>query len=404
MAYRLADWIRQRAALADDARPVIRRATSSARISPRERVYDVRGSLAYTRGRSPDRVRERVARDLNQDDCDANPVSPIALYESRVDMYHSFNSYLDNIQDDVAVCDLNRQLFPCQKQIGSASVYGVIYRLYNKRGNPLLPSDIVVKKMEDTRGNRKEIEYALLFTEDILNRKSPHFVMTWESKICPSAGGNKILLFSELFPGGDLNKFNEYLADQPRSAQVKLTLSMIFQVFMGLWNLFRHGLTHDDLHGGNVLFKKIQDPASHYFVYTTPDNRRMAIQHQSHLFALTDYGLMKEAQTVEKKGVITNLDIYEDFGRICEVMSDIVEADFPHLAKLLMDMSKIAAEANQQDELVEPFDFLAGSEDVRSGATMIDVIVKNNVMPEWEQVVVFQRPRANRITEIFDMR
>jgi hypothetical protein len=67
-------------------------------------------------------------------------------------------------------------------------------------------------------------------------------------------------------------------------------------------------------------------------------------------------------------------------------------------------MSKIAAEANQQDEMVEPFDFLAGSEDVRSGATMIDVIVKNNVMSEWEQVVVFQRPRANRITEIFDMR
>jgi hypothetical protein len=257
--------------------------------------------------------------------------------------------------------------------------------------DPIKEFDVVVKTMDDTPSNRTEIDYALGFTEDILNEVTPHFVLTWESKLCPSFPKNKLLLFSELFEN-DLNKFNDYLL--AHADPVKLTLSMIAQTFMGISTLYDNGLAHDDLHGGNILYKRIADRPTSYFLYHTTAGRTMAIQHQSHLFALTDYGFMKPAgQIIDKHGHLVQKNMLSDFERICSVMSKKIIQDFPELGVLLKDISIKAGSESRAHPPPDPFTFLQD---------LFIILEDNRLLDQWMDVVKFKRQR--NVTAEFNMK
>jgi hypothetical protein len=253
--------------------------------------------------------------------------------------------------------------------------------------NPYQVFDVVVKKMDNTVANQNEIEYAKEFTLDILNDVTPHFVLAWESKSCPL---NKLLLFSELFEN-DLNQFNGYLLSHPKP--VKLTLSMIAQTYMGITTLYENDLAHDDLHGGNILYKRLADRPGYYFLYHTVDKRTIAVQHQSHLFALTDYGFMKpRGQYRNRQGVLVHKNMLSDFARICIVMSEKIDQDFPRLGRLLRDISEYAAQESDKGVILDPFTFLQ---------ELFFIFENNHLLDEWQDVVKFKKPR--QVTAEFTM-
>ena len=121
----------------------------------------------------------------------------------------------------------------------------------------------------------------------------------------------------------------------------------------------------------------------------------MSIQHQSHLFALTDYGFMGPIGTVVEGGVVRNKNILSDFSRISLVMANWLQDDHEEISKLLEMIGEVAADAAMATPIRDPFGFIIDG--------LIDVMVQAGVLDIWHEVVQFG-PKASRVTARFDLR
>jgi serine/threonine protein kinase len=290
--------------------------------------------------------------DATHGKCDRAPPNIVYLLADRNKQFLEFKKYINSIHDDDVYCSLNSEVFPCKKRIGSESQYGVVNRLYNRAGvREIMPFDVVVKTMDDIKQNREEIEHAYKFTRAMRRGETPHFVMTWNAKKCE---GNKLILFSELFPNGDLSKFDVLLKGRP-TVDFEPLLSAIMQILMALHYLNSNKLAHSDLHLGNVLVKTFDSKGTNFFVYHTSQGD-VSIRHFDHLIALTDYGFTRKAGSYkgwdeQTSAVIDEMHtVYRDmmklFGHFEYLLEKAGQAYRP-LRKMCEDINSAAYERNE---------------------------------------------------------
>jgi putative sterol carrier protein len=272
--------------------------------------------------RPPQQARQAA---VQPDVCLANPARIVSSYHSRIPSYLAIQTYMKNADQD-QICALNENVFPCKKRIGSESVYGMVYRLYNKSQTNLLPTDFAVKVMEASqRNNLLEVKNAQTYTRTVLQKEMPHFVMCWTDHKCKDKctfidtngmkdmetrmiwedvkQGDCYMMFMELFHG-DMNHFQENLTGKSKIEQTKILLSFVAQVFVAAAYLDRYNLSHNDLHTGNLLYKEISDQPDSPFIYNLSKNRSLSICHQSYLFAMWDVAFIqpKNRQDKARKG------------------------------------------------------------------------------------------------------
>ena len=287
------------------------------------------------RFRSPERMLpmqdekyDPVPRMKIQDErCDPRPQNIIQPYSERLSSYRAIKTYLSSVENKGDICALRENVFPCKKKIGSDSENGIIYRLYNRvqprtrsrtSGNArmgILPTDFMVKVMDNITENRAEVSYTREFSNLVLKNTIPNFALCWEDRECKDTctfidtttvspehkrtwddikARSCYLFFAELFHG-DMNNFQNYLSPFSQANKEKVLVSFIAQIFITMALLDRYKLAHTDLHSGNVLFKRYSDEPDSAFVYHMK-KMSVAVQHQSHLFAIWDVA------TLRKKG------------------------------------------------------------------------------------------------------
>ena len=207
-------------------------------------------------------------------------------------------------------CELKPFIY---RQIGSKSLYGVVYRLSyksNDYNNKHKIPDITVKAMDSSKkDNVDEVFYYKKLRNYTIKKITPHFPLVWESIFCKDKctfltenPGDKIkkwsenycyLLFSELF-NGDLRNYAESIKNQSEIVKTKKTISLLVQVMMGLYTLEKNNLAHGDLHTQNVLYYNIKnkdkdkDKNKKYIKYTL-QGETYYVPHFSNIFVLWDF-------------------------------------------------------------------------------------------------------------------
>lgn len=318
--------------------------------SPRGRIVQAaQAARGRSRSRSPSPPPEQ---------CDPNPPKIVQPYSERLPSYQAIQAYLSQARSPNDICALSENIFPCKKRIGSASVYGLIYRLYNKvqrqRGNApanMIPTDFIVKVMEDNRENQGEAVTSQEFSSLVESNVIPNFVMCWSDHQCknkcsfidlPSMNHldwdqygywsrikakSCYMLFAELFHG-DMKNFHVYLREFLKPQRTKIVLSFIAQFCIVGCLLDRYKKSHNDLHTGNVLFKSYSDDPNSAFVYHLK-NSDIAIRHQSHLFAMWDVSFLNQRGTKDYKDRMSGMysDLYRLFSLMSYKFADKIEKD-----------------------------------------------------------------------------
>ncbi len=206
-------------------------------------------------------------------------------------------------------------------QFGSKSANGIAFKLKTEEGD-----ELVAKVMGYDQNVQRESEYYEMFKEDVIDQSMPHFPLVWENLHCvdqcyfidPDAisdyldnyesdkweeikENNCFILFAELFDG-DL----ESLCRKGKCMD-SLVASMISQVVMALSQMENEGISHDDLHSGNILYafierdEEVNTENEMYFKYVMKNGDVFYIRHYNTLFSLWDFGNVKEIGSVSSR-------------------------------------------------------------------------------------------------------
>jgi hypothetical protein len=217
------------------------------------------------------------------------------------------------------------------KQIGSASVHGIVFLSHFKSnikyGNKYDKlNKFAIKITNQNITNKKEIDILNKLTDLVINLKCPHFPITYGNLKCmnpkiqsnnsddysiarekknnkqylPDLVNNNKTLFIQLneLAGGDLNSNFEI----PQLNKDKL--NTITQIYISI--MFFHHYTnyyHNDTHGGNFLYHQIKPGGYfHYNIYGVD----YYLENKGYLWVIWDFGLIKPLTT--KKPIINDYD------------------------------------------------------------------------------------------------
>jgi hypothetical protein len=177
------------------------------------------------------------------------------------------------------VCSLTEPLHVL-KRIGTSSVYGKVYMTRYDSTTP--HSYLAAKLMKNIKMNRNEISMYEKLNNVVTRRQSPHMPLVFHSQECKA----NLVVLTELAKG-DLRAWLE-------SGGVTLpqVLSMISQVVLALQALEFAGLTHQDLHWGNILYHEQPQNDWGYIHYSVKGND-VYVRHCGLLWTLWDFGLMR---------------------------------------------------------------------------------------------------------------
>lgn len=462
MSYSSQDWNVFRAA-AEFIKGVLPIDVLSTSIRSRSRSRSPR-RRSRSRSRSPIRIlnQARIVRPVRpvqpvvqEPMCEPNPPKIIQPYSERLVSYRAIQNYLDQVENPDEICALSESIFPCKKRIGSKSVYGMIYRLYSKSVQRqtrlsasgkarvgILPTDFTVKVMDESAENKDEAANAQEFSKLVEDNVIPNFVMCWSDHSCKDKcsfidldemgkieqlrqrlkwqdikNGSCYMLFAELFHG-DMNNFQIYLRDFSRLQRINIVFSFIAQIFIVATLLDQYKQTHNDLHGGNVLFKSYSDSPNTAFVYRFKKNT-VSVRHQSHLFAMWDVAFLQARGQTDKlrQGVITGIfnDLFKLFNVMAyyfgqEIKSDGLMIPNPDrddlISKIFRKLRKWCAEVHEYN--IEAMENIQKKESLTIKAVFEEVLPplmeSLNLLDQWNKVVnIDAELTPEEVTHEFDL-
>lgn len=198
-----------------------------------------------------------------------------------------------------------RDIINLEKQIGSESVYGVIYKTTIK-GAPKSYA-IASKLMANTTGNMKEVSLMNDITDNVLlSEMSRHFLASYDNAVCldDKMDGKqrpkklKLLAINEL-AHGDLKGL---VAQKTILKDDDLVFNLMIQVIFSVatfHNLMRH--THNDCHYGNFLYQKNNEKGWYHYQFK---DKNIYLKACDYNIAIYDYGLAKSK--MESKDVMSD--------------------------------------------------------------------------------------------------
>jgi len=188
------------------------------------------------------------------------------------------------------------------KQIGSKSVYGVVYKSKNINPNYTNIPFFTAKIQLNTEDVKKETALLNYLTEYAINNNIPNVPLVYKSLICENiirdakyplllANAKKqtkkySILLNEI-ASGDLNYFSSY-----DNTKIKITeeiwKNVYEQTFISLAILHSLGIRHNDTHNGNFLYHKIKPGGCFHYCINGTD---FYIKNVGILWTSWDYGL-----------------------------------------------------------------------------------------------------------------
>ena len=207
------------------------------------------------------------------------------------------------------------------KQIGSKSVYGIVYLAHyqsniNNQNNLNKLNKFAIKVINYSKNN--EIEYKVLkeVTKQVILFKCPHFPITYglikcdnkkirskydisivneialsdinKSKNYPDLIRNNISLYYQIneLASGDYNKYRVYYCNNE-----KQLLNSIAQIYISIMFFHKHiNAFHNDAHSGNFLYHKIKPGGYfHYNIY----GQDFYLENIGYLWVIWDFGLIE---------------------------------------------------------------------------------------------------------------
>jgi len=188
-----------------------------------------------------------------------------------------------------------------QKQIGSNSKHGVIFKAFVK--NVFGGEPIAAKLMKYTLNNEKELKINELVSDKILIAKlSPHFLFTYKSFQCHLPENNDLRSLSGLqsiidnsyyiclneLAHGDLKTL---LLDDTVMSNNYLVCNIACQCFLSIATFHKMGYVHRDCHAGNFLYHKCSH-VNGYFHYII-NSKDYYLQNYGYNIYIYDFGLAR---------------------------------------------------------------------------------------------------------------
>jgi predicted unusual protein kinase regulating ubiquinone biosynthesis (AarF/ABC1/UbiB family) len=185
------------------------------------------------------------------------------LKQQTVTLFNSSQLSIYNIADTIYLT----------KAFGSSSVYGIVYKADVK--NTLGSSPIAAKIMKASIRNKKEIDINKLVTQLVLEKISPHFILSYRSFQCvvknkSTSHTQKSMssLLSESYfvclnerVDGDLQAL---CSDVTFLKNEDTLMNIACQCMLAIATFHRLGYLHLDTHWGNFLFHKTTPKQGYY--------------------------------------------------------------------------------------------------------------------------------------------
>lgn len=224
----------------------------------------------------------------------------------RITYYNFIIEYIKDIpknicftkDDDKDVYVLNDTIF-LSKKIGSVSVYGIVYKSYN-RENYLFR--IATKITKNTPNNKKEIEIASNLSNLVITNKNPHFVIIYNNYECNIIStvsqsshhdlmkSNYLILLNEL-ANGDANMFYSNIVNElilKKNIDIDLLYNSLFQIIISIYSFHCNtGYIHHDAHIGNFLFHKVNKGG---YIYYKINDEDYYCENNGYLWVIWDFG------------------------------------------------------------------------------------------------------------------
>ena len=236
----------------------------------------------------------------------------------RVKFYNLLNKYLINTQkvqclnrigdNQYSIADGKIKLM---KQIGTQSVYGVIYMSKGIEEGELYR--FAVKIMKKTSDNKLEIDILEKVTKKVIGNINPHFPIMYKNFECNTLNyeyylpkvSQKSTYYINLneLASGDLKMF----INEPSNAVAKKTNGALAQIFLSILSFHYLGYSHNDAHFGNFLYHKI-NPGG--YIKNTIYGENVYLENVGFLWVIWDFG---KANKLELKD---NYEFCTDYFRI----------------------------------------------------------------------------------------
>lgn len=208
------------------------------------------------------------------------------------------------------------------KQIGTKSVYGLIYLSNIKES--LGGFSIVSKVMSPTRDNLQEITLMRKITDELLlTKKTKHFAIVYKHAVCKrdslvNYDGNKIdmpnkfkLVSINELAHGDLKTL---IFDKKVALNNNLMLNILYQVFISIAT-FQNivGYVHNDAHYGNFLYQINNEKG--YYEYEF-NGKKYYLKACGYNMIIYDFGLSKDISSTSSNLNNNGHLIIKDYARI----------------------------------------------------------------------------------------
>jgi len=206
-----------------------------------------------------------------------------------------------------------RNIINLEKQIGSESKYGTIYKTSIPNFHITYP--IATKIMENREDNILEINLMTFITRTILLKQlSRHFLMTYGYSICDKPIDRKIRLISiNELAKGDLSVLLDDILDLRDDESI---LNILFQTFISIATFHNTvGYIHKDTHYGNFLYQENNEIGYYHYIFNGKDYYLKSCKYNIIIF---DYGFATKINTIDNnKKMRDSKYIYKDYKKIC---------------------------------------------------------------------------------------
>jgi hypothetical protein len=242
-------------------------------------------------------------------------ISKYFTLDERIKYYHYVQKYLKGIKKQSCLQpkkfgDQNgfniAGIIDLEKKIGSASVYGVIYKTSVKDMLGRFPIASKLAAMDTDGDNTKEIELNVAFSNYIVVKQklSRHFLLCYKSFQCYQMKNSKFLpniirnkryhiSINELAQGdlwGLCKKGNAY--NKTFLQEGELVLNIILQCQLGVATFHKLGWVHQDCHGGNFLYQVTENKSGYFHYLILGKNYYM--KNCGYNMMIYDFGLAEE--------------------------------------------------------------------------------------------------------------
>ncbi len=299
-------------------------------------------------------------------------ITPNVKWRTWVERFQIFDDVVNSLQAVVngnEVCiksDVFGDVITVGDRIGAPSKYGEAYQalLIGKKYKLAIKKVVLTKKDQGRAYTREqmlsgnsawaELAAYMLGTILVMAKICNNLPLTYKYTLCQSCRfvnkelkGNPVkpcIIVLNEFAEGDLK---HYLG-QPHRWSLPLITNCVFQVAAGLYAFEKYfrGMTHNDLHYGNVLVHEIKPGG--YWLYKI-DGKRYYVPNLGYVFVLWDFGMVHIPGYVQGMPLENN---ETDIGQISYLINDSLKTLVKGTDSIIHDLVRLEGQITLK-EIIE---------------------------------------------------